>query len=82
VANHSNGDREIKALKTNSLPGQLNTATGLQNMSCHREIIKQRVIDFGKAVAGCFSPEKRREAIIYLITGACSVTTLRSDVYS
>jgi len=42
-------------------------------MGCHRDIIKQRVIDFGKAVAGCFSSLIKRRAIIYLITGACSL---------
>jgi hypothetical protein len=30
------------------------TATGLQNTSCHRDIIKQRSIDFLKHVADCF----------------------------
>lgn len=33
---------------------KLNSATGLQNIACHREIIKQRVLDFAKRVAGCF----------------------------
>lgn len=32
---------------------ELDNTTGLQNMGCHREIIKQRSLDFGKTVAGC-----------------------------
>ena len=43
-----------KQSKTVHYLNELNTATGLQNMGCHRDIIKQRIIDFGKAVAGCY----------------------------
>jgi hypothetical protein len=39
--------------KTVHYLNELNTAAGLQNMGCHRDIIKQRIIDFAKAVAGC-----------------------------
>ncbi len=49
----SKGEGKIIGSPIHYLMG-LSMATGLQNMSCHREIIKQRSTDFGKAAAGCF----------------------------
>jgi hypothetical protein len=50
----SNSSVEVKNLwKKIHCLNKLNTATGLQNMGCHRDIIKQRTLDFGKTVAGC-----------------------------
>jgi transposase len=49
---HSSGERELRSRI--SLKRLTDPATGLQNKSCHRHIIKQRTLDSAKHVAGCF----------------------------
>ena len=44
-------------------------------MGCHRNIIKRRSIDFAQDCSWLFFPPEEREAIIYLITGTCSLAT-------